>query len=241
MFDTHIHVQHLAKGDPFTTPCLVPAVSDADWQPMIQLSQNVPRLWLAMGVHPQYAERWQESSEVVLAQHMRNPRVVAVGEIGLDKRLNVPLVVQEKVLRCQLRVAVASGKPVILHVVRCVDRLVKLIEEERVHSVGGIVHGFYGSGESARQFERLNLSIGIGRLILDHSAKKLPEVVQALDPRSLVIETDAPWQGAQENWQCVWMAILDRVAALRGWSREQAIQITDENARRVLRRPKEKN
>ncbi|WP_321529796.1 TatD family hydrolase [uncultured Desulfuromonas sp.] len=237
MFDTHLHVQRLEKKDRYVTPCLVAAISEADWPQLRRLHDYNPQQWLALGVHPQHAHQWQNTTEERLCQQLDKPGVVAVGEIGLDKRLAVPMEIQELVLRCQLRLAVACGKPVVLHAVRSFDRLIPMLKQERIDRVGGVLHGFYGSVEIARQLERLNLAVGVGRLILDPAAKKLVDVVQAVFRDFLLIETDAPWRQPCDDWRLVWNNILDQVAQLRGWDRHQAILITDENARRIFHVP----
>jgi len=239
LFDSHIHAQRLKKAENYVTPCLVPAICEADWPDMRRLQCDHRHVWLAMGVHPQHAHQWQNTSEERLRRQLAGPGVVAVGEIGLDKRLDVPMDIQEQVLRCQLRLAVACDKPVVLHAVRSFDRLLPVLEQERVDRVGGVMHGFYGSVEIARKLERLNLAVGVGRLILDPAAKKLPDVIQAVSQRALVIETDAPWREPCEDWRVPWHTILGRVAQLRGWERQQAIRLTDENARRIFHLPQE--
>ncbi len=237
MFDSHIHVQRLRKTDRYICPCLVPAVCEADWPDMSRLHNDNAHLWLAMGIHPQHAHLWQKASEESLRNRLAEPGVVAVGEVGLDKRVAVPMDVQERVLRCQLRLAVACDKPVVLHAVRSFDRLLPLLEQERVDRVGGVLHGFYGSVEIARKLEQLNLAVGVGRLVLDPKAKKLAEVVQAVSERSVLIETDAPWSQPCDDWCLAWNQILDQVARLRNWHRHQAVHITDENARRIFHVP----
>ena len=241
MFDTHIHVHRLEAAEHYVEPCLVPAINEEDWSQMLQLRKTHPHLWLAMGVHPQHVDGWNEKTSEYLSALLENPAVIAVGEIGLDKRVAVPFELQERVLRCQLRLAVACGKPVVLHAVRSYDRLLPLLEEEQIARVGGVVHGFYGSVEVALQLEQLNLAIGVGRLILDPAAKKLPEVVQAVAQHSLLVETDAPWREAQDDWCRCWQEIADQVARLRGWHRALAVRVTDENARRIFRLPQERN
>ncbi|EAT15098.1 TatD family hydrolase [Desulfuromonas acetoxidans] len=237
MFDTHLHVQRLRATDRYVTPCLAAAISEADWPQLRRLHDHNPQQWLALGVHPQHAHQWQKTTEDHLRRQLAGAGVVAVGEIGLDKRLAVSMEIQEQVLRCQLRLAVACDKPVVLHAVRSFDKLIPMLEQERIDRVGGVVHGFYGSVEIARQLERLNLAVGVGRLILDPAAKKLVDVVRAVSEDSLLIETDAPWRQPCGDWGLAWNQILDQVARLRDWDRHQAIRITDENARRILRVP----
>jgi len=235
VFDTHIHAHQLPAGHRMARECLVPAVNEDEWSALVSFQQHHVHSWVALGVHPQYADRWTPQHAMTLERQLRKPGVVAVGEIGLDKRLNIPMRVQEQVLRSQLRLAVDLGKPVILHNVHCIGHLLSILKEERVATVGGIMHGFYGSVEMAQELVALNLGLGMGRLLLNTKSSRLPGVVQSVPAQSLVVETDAPWGVAVADWRRPLLDIITAVADCRGWSVLDTVRITRNNARRILR------
>lgn len=237
LFDSHIHCQHLPMSVRYSEPCLIPAVSPQDWQPLLDRWAQPGRRWVALGLHPYHAASWNESLHQQLAAMLSRPQVAAVGEIGLDGRLAVDQSLQESALRQQLQLAVAAGKPVILHAVRCFDRLLSLLDQEQVARVGGVVHGFSGSVELAAQLWRRGFAIGIGRLILNPKARRLAQVVATLPAEALVLETDAPWPGDRsgaDDWSQVLRSIAMTVAEARGWSLEQVAAITTTNSCRQL-------
>ncbi|MCD6527096.1 MAG: TatD family hydrolase [Desulfuromonas sp.] len=236
LFDSHIHCQRLAAEDHYCRPCLVPAVTAGEWSQMIARFGAQSETWLALGVHPQGSDGWDEARRRQLADYLSHPAVVAVGEIGLDGSLDVTSQIQEQAFRQQLQLAVAVGKPVVIHGFRCFDRLLSILKQEQVQRVGGIVHGFSASVELAEQLCDLGLGIGVGRVLINPSARRLPAVVAALPAQVLVVETDAPWRSAPlgTDWQTILLQIVQRLAELRGWSVEYAAAVTTQNARRLL-------
>ena len=242
LFDSHIHVQLLDELAPLPVPALVPAIAESDWLLLLDLYGAVDDLWLALGVHPQYAAGWDEQALVKLRRLIHHPKVVAIGEVGLDAGVtNVSMARQEQVLLDQVRVAVVAGKPLILHCYKRYGALLQLLRSERADSVGGIVHGFSGSSEVALQLWQMGFGIGIGRVILNERARRLPETVAALPDGALVLETDAPWPTGE------WAATVGgngldslprigkRVASLRGQTLAKVADMTDCNARRLLK------
>lgn len=237
LFDSHIHCQQLSPAACYTQPCVIPAVTADDWSPLLDQWARTGWRWLALGVHPQHAASWNEALRQRLKGLLLRPEVVAVGEVGLDGRLKGGQAEQEMALRQQLQLAVAVEKPVVLHAVRCFDRLLPLLDQEQVARVGGIVHGFSGSVELAEQLWRRGLAIGVGRLMLNPRARRLAEVVSTLPAEALVLETDAPWTGGPEvgnDWIAALRAIAAVVAEARGWSLEQVAAITTANSCRQL-------
>lgn len=238
LFDSHIHIQLLDEFPPLITPALVPAIAEADWLPLLDRYGAVDDLWLALGVHPQHAVGWNEQSLVTLRRLVCHPKVVAIGEVGLDGGLNnVSMARQQRVLQDQVRLAVAVGKPLILHCYKSYGALLQLLRREHGDAVGGIIHGFSGSVEVALQLWQMGFAIGIGRVILNERARRLPETVVVLPDEALVLETDAPWPMAVtggEDGAVSLLRIAERVAALRGQPLADVAQMTEDNARRLL-------
>lgn len=238
LFDSHIHCQLLNAGDRYCSPCLVPAVSAHQWSSMVSRFAAEPEVWLALGVHPQASTEWCDGLRTELAAYLGHPSVVAVGEIGLDGHLDINLDLQEQVFRQQLQLAVAADKPVIVHAFRCYDRLLTILKQEQVDRVGGIVHGFSASADIAKHLCDMGVGIGVGRIVLNSKARRLPEAISCLPDHMLVVETDAPWRSSLEagyDWTQALVKIISRLAALRGCSVEKMAEITATNSRRLLK------
>ena len=114
---------------------------------------------VAPGLHPQAAGDWNAACRDELAELLLQPGCVAVGEIGLDVVVDVPMSVQEQVFREQLRLAVALNRPVLLHARRTTGQVLTILKQEGVQRVGGIWHAFSGSRETAREAMKLGFAL----------------------------------------------------------------------------------
>lgn len=239
MFDTHIHLQLLPAGATLAGPVLVPAVTQQDWQLLLEQFANQSNVWLALGLHPQQIDCWCESHRHQLQRLLSHPKVVAIGEVGLDATAAAADDDQEIALRQQIRLAVEARKPLILHCYKRYGRLLEILQQESAVEVGGIVHGFSASIEVARALDRLGFAIGVGRLILNDRARRLASAVTQLPAEMLVVETDAPWPKhyGTQDWTAVLTQIVEKIAQLRHESEHDVVNYTEGNARRLLSVP----
>lgn len=250
-FDTHVHLDCLAtEGDPSSavaaarsvgvTTLLIPGITPTGWTAMLAFAKTLPGVLVAPGVHPLAAAEWNRATARDLERLLAERPVVAVGEIGLDALLDVPQAIQEQALREQLALAVAAGKPLLLHCRRASERLLRLLDEAGAQRVGGIWHAFSGSFETAQEALRRNFAIAFGGPLTWPGARRAPEVLRRLPEEWIVLETDAPdlaphpHRGAENRPE--WLPLIGAaVAAQRGWTLAQTAAITTANARRVLR------
>ena len=181
--------------------CVIPAVERANWAAVRELAHADGDSY-CLGIHPLYVPQAQESDlaalDAELSQHREDPRLVAVGEIGLD--FFVPALCEpaqrEKQWRfytSQLQLARKHGLPVILHVRRSADLLLKHLRD---CSAGkpwqGIAHAFNGSAVQAQEFLKLGLKLGFGGAVTYARALQLRRLAATLPLDALVLETDAP-------------------------------------------------
>ena len=208
----------------------------------------------ALGIHPLYVEQSTDADLDVLAdalaRHRDDPRLVAVGEIGLDSFVpGLDLLRQQRFYVAQLKLAAAAGLPVIVHVRRSADALLAGLRRTRV--AGGIVHAFNGSRVQADAFIDLGFRLGFGGALTFERALQIRRLATDLPASAMVLETDAPdmpphWlyrtaaQRAAGETSRNQPAELPRIAAvlagLRGWSMDQTAGITGANARAALPR-----
>jgi TatD DNase family protein len=211
--DTHCHLDAFEAGGDTrqvrshatqqeVVHCVIPAVEAGNFATVRELAHRVSDSY-CLGIHPLYVPHALETDLALLAQqlveHQHDPRLVAVGEIGLD--YFVPALtqsplreLQEHYYRAQLKLARQFGLPVVLHVRRSADRLLKHLRE--VAGPGGrwqgIAHAFNGSEVQAQEFIKLGLKLGFGGAVTFERAHQLRRLAQTLPLDALVLETDAP-------------------------------------------------
>ena len=248
LFDTHIHLDHLnnlqqeveAAREYGINRFLLPGVRPEAWPQLMQTASSIAGAFAAPGVHPLAAREWNRVTQEQLLQLLHLPDSVAIGEIGLDALIAVPLERQETVLREQLRIAINCGLPVVLHCRRATGRLLQILHQEQADRVGGILHAFSGSAETALEAIRLGFALAIGGPATYPEAKRSPEVIRQLPAEWIVLETDAPDLAPHphrgETNRPVWLQYVhQKLAELRGWTLDETAAITTENAMRVLR------
>ena len=182
--------------------CVIPAVEPANFEAVRWLAHAQGDCY-ALGIHPLCVKRAQASDLALLEGQLvlygEDPRLVAVGEIGLDyfvpELCASPLrECQEHFYREQLRLAKRHGLPVILHVRRSSDRVLKHLRElaRDGHRWSGIAHAFNGSEVQAREFIKLGFKLGFGGAVTFESAHAIRHLARVLPLDSLVMETDSP-------------------------------------------------
>ena len=240
--------------------CVLPAVEVANFDAVRQLAHTLGDSY-CLGLHPLYvpqaANDALEQLQGQLRTHRDDPRLVAVGEIGLD--FFVPALQrpdlrarQEQFCREQIRLARAFDLPVVLHVRRSADRLLKHLREvgQGGYRWRGIAHAFNGSAEQAQAFIDLGLVLGFGGAVTFERALQLRRLASQLPLEAIVLETDAPdippqWcyvsaqqraagQAQGRNDPAQLPRIAEVVAQLRGMELQGLAQATTANAVRAL-------
>jgi TatD DNase family protein len=232
---------------------VLPAVSVATFEAVRRLA-HAEGLAYALGIHPLYVDAADEADLDRLAEaldrHRDDPRLVAVGEIGLDHFVpGLDRARQARFYEAQLRLARARGLPVILHVRRSADAL--LAGLRRIEVGGGIAHAFNGSEQQAGQFAALGFRLGFGGAMTFERAQQIRRLASSVEAGVPVLETDAPdippqWryvkaesragQVPARNEPAELPRIAQTLATLRGWSLAETAARTRENAAAALPR-----
>ncbi len=173
---------------------VLPAVEVAGFDVVRELAQR-ERLAYALGIHPLFVPRAAEGDLERLAEALQrqrdDPRLVAVGEIGLDHFVpGLDRDLQQQYYLAQLRLARELALPVILHVRRSADAL--LAGLRRIEVAGGIAHAFNGSDQQADEFVARGFRLGFGGAMTFERALQIRRLAQRLPEGALVLETDAP-------------------------------------------------
>ena len=234
---------------------VIPAVEAAHFDTVRTLAHRLG-LAYALGIHPlctpHAAEADLDRLAAALHDHRDDPRLVAVGEIGLDHA--VPGLDAERQRRfyvAQLQLAREAGLPVILHVRRSADALLHGLRRTEVP--GGIAHAFNASDAQAAEFTRRGFRLGFGGAMTHERARQIRHLAATVPETALVLETDAPdipphWlyrtaaertadgRGHHRNEPAELPRIAQTLAQLRGWTAEQTAAITRANAVAALPR-----
>lgn len=220
---------------------LLPGVEPQHWPRLLEMAATLSGCLAAPGVHPLAAHLWSDDTADRLRSLIKEPQVVAIGEIGLDGYLEQPTAeIQEQALRGQLRLARQTGLPVLLHCRKATGRLLEILRQEQAGNCGGIWHGFSGSQETAQAAIELNFAIAFGGPLTWPGARRGPEVLQNLPAEWIVLESDAPDLAphphrGETNRPAYLSLVAERVASLRGWSLAETARITTANACRALK------
>ncbi|WP_315127919.1 TatD family hydrolase [Comamonas antarctica] len=174
--------------------CVIPAVERGNWQAVRDLAHAGNDSY-ALGIHPLFTPRANAEDLELLKQELAarraDPRLVAVGEIGLDFFVpGLDAGHQQQIYRAQIQLARAFDLPVLLHVRKSSDQLLRQLRETPVR--GGIAHAFNGSAQQAQAFIDMGFKLGFGGALTFERAHKLRALAAELPLSALVLETDAP-------------------------------------------------
>ncbi|MCU7373030.1 TatD family hydrolase [Paucibacter sp. O1-1] len=233
---------------------VIPAVGAFDFEAARELAHAHGYAY-ALGIHPLYVMGAQEQDLALLAalleQHRDDPRLVAIGEIGLDFFVpGLDAARQDFFYTEQLKLARRFALPVILHVRKSADQLLRGLR--RIAVPGGIAHAFNGSAQQAQSFVELGFRLGFGGTLTFDRSLQIRRLAAQLPESTLVLETDAPdipphwlYRTAEEraaglasarNEPAELPRIAESLAALRGWTLAQTAAITSANVRAALPR-----
>ena len=198
--DTHIHldllndvgVQLEAARTAGVGAWVVPGVSCARWDAILAMAEAHQDVYIAPGIHPQAAGGCLDPQLDRLRCLLAHSRAVAVGEVGLDRQVEVHWQTQEEVFVRMVRLAIEMQKPLLIHARQSTDRILTLLRQEQGERVGGIFHAFSGSLETARKVVDMGFALGVGGVITFATARRLPEVVREVPAGSLALEPVAP-------------------------------------------------
>ncbi|HUY02754.1 MAG TPA: TatD family hydrolase [Rhodocyclaceae bacterium] len=249
LIDTHCHLDAAefdADRDAVAAAALaagvnlmvIPAVERANFGAVAALCREFSGCVPAFGIHPLFVGRAVEPDLDALRQALRANAAVAVGEIGLD--FFVPErdeARQTAFFVEQLRIAREFGLPVLLHLRRAIDTVLR--ELRRLPVAGGIAHAFNGSRVQAGEFIKLGFKLGFGGAMTHPRATRIRTLAATLPLDAIVLETDAPdippaWLNGGRNAPGELPKIAETLAELRGMTVEEVAEATSANARAVL-------
>ncbi|QEK13376.1 TatD family deoxyribonuclease [Crassaminicella thermophila] len=206
----------------------------------VELANEYDMVYAAVGVHPHDAKDVDDMTLALLKGLAKKPKVVAIGEIGLDFHYDhSPRDVQREVFRKQIALAKEVKLPIIIHDREANDDVMRILKEEKAFDTGVVLHCFSGSAELARQYINLGAYISIAGPITFKNARKTVEVVEKIPLEYLFIETDSPYLTpvpfrGKRNEMAYVKYVAEKIAQIKGISFEEVAYQTTENAKRFF-------
>ena len=205
----------------------------------IAMAEKYPFVYASVGTHPDAADEVNEEVIEKYRQMAKHPRVLAIGEIGLDYYYEtVSREVQQKAFRMQMELARELRMPVIIHERDAHDDAMRIVKEFK--DVTGVFHCYSGSAEMARQLVNMGWYIGFTGVLTFKNARKAVETAERIPLDRIVLETDCPFMAPEpfrgkRNDPGYLYRMAQRLAEIRGITPEEAQAATLENAKRLYR------
>lgn len=213
---------------------IIPSVEKKQWSSVISCCQQSSTMTLhyGLGIHPWYIEQASEQDLLELPNWVNNNAPIAIGEIGLDGQIG-NMEKQQHFFEQQLAVAKKSNLPVIIHHRKSHHLILPHLKKAALNRAG-VIHGFSGNYQQAKQYLDLGFKLGIGGVISYSRARKTQDTVSKLPLEAILLETDAPsmplsgFQG-QPNSPLQVLAVLEHLVALRHESKATIIEQIEHN------------
>lgn len=254
LFDTHAHLDaHQFADDQRVTIIRAADVgvraivnigyNTATWQTTLALADANPGIFACLGFHPNDAADWDATIIPALARLHQHPKVVAVGETGLDYyRDYAPPEKQREAFVAQLAFARAVRKPIVIHHREAHDDLLTILRADvAAHgALHGVLHAFNGDPAFARELLDLGLHLGIGGPVTFKNARDLHDTVREVPLDRMLIETDSPYLAphpyrGQRNEPAYVAGVAVRIAELKGMDAAEVAERTTANGATFFR------
>ena len=216
------------------THALCISVTLAGFPKVLALAETYGNFFATVGVHPDHEDRTEVDPER-LVELARHPRIVAIGETGLDYyRLSGDLAWQRERFRAHIRAARGCGKPLIIHTRQAAEDTLTIMREEGAGEVGGVMHCFTESRAVAEAAIALGFHISLSGIVTFKNADALRDVARWVPPERLLVETDSPYLApvphrGKTNRPGLVRHVGEEVARLRGIPHEELARVTSSN------------
>ena len=212
-----------------------------DLEAGIRLADRYSAFYATVGIHPHDAAKASPGDFERLAELVLHPKVVALGEIGLDYHYDFsPRETQTAVFIQQMEIAAAAKKPIVIHTREAWDDTAALLEQHwKPHGVGGIMHCFSGGPAEARRALELGFHLSFGGIVTFPKALEVQAAAKEAPGERILLETDSPYlapvpKRGKRNEPALMVHTARKVAELRGQTLEEVSRLTSENFGRLL-------
>ena len=229
-----------AMRDNAVTHALCIAVEMDAWDAVHEVARSAPNLYASVGVHPDYADTPEPTVGMLVAK-TREPKIVAIGETGLDYyRLEGDLGWQRERFRTHIRAAREAGRPLVIHTRAAAADTLSIMREERAGEAGGVMHCFTETWEVAAAALEQGFHISFSGIVTFKNATALKDVARRVPLDRMLVETDSPYLAPVphrgKSNQPAWVKhVAEEVARLRGIPFEEVARRTTENFFRLFK------
>lgn len=252
LFDSHAHLNNEKFAEDLHETVLraeanqVAYILNVGWdiessKKAVELAQQYPNQYAAVGIHPHDADTYNLEAEKILENLAANKKVVAIGETGLDYYRNLsPREVQKEAFKKHISLAKKLNKPLIIHDRDAHLHIMEILKEEQASDVGVVLHCFSGSPQMALECARMGWHISLAGPVTYPNAVKPVQVAQVVPIEKLFIETDCPYLSPQairgkRNEPAHVKYVAEKIAQIREKSIEEIAYHTTENAKRFFK------
>ncbi|MGD6943821.1 TatD family hydrolase [Cytobacillus gottheilii] len=250
-FDTHVHLNAEQFEDDLqevidraveegVTNMVVVGFDRPTIKKAMELVEKYDFLYASVGWHPVDAIDMTDEDLLWIEELSAHPKVVALGEMGLDYHWDKsPKEIQKEVFRKQIRLAKKVGLPIVIHNREATADIVAILKEEEAAEVGGIMHCFSGSAETAQECVEMNFLISLGGPVTFKNAKKPKEVAEVIPLEKLLIETDCPFLAphpyrGKRNEPSYVTLVAQEIAEIKEISVHEVAKATTDNAKKLF-------
>ncbi len=252
IIDTHAHIDFDEYANKFdemleaannnhVEKIIIPAVEPSTFDRILKLAEKYENIYCAMGIHPSEAKTYNEEVEQIIIQNCKNPKVIAIGECGLDyywdKSFND---IQKEVFKKQIKLANELNKTLIVHDREAHLDTITLLKENILPKTPVVMHCFSGSYEFGMECIKEGYFLAFGGVSTFKNAKKVHEVIEKMPLEFLLLETDSPYLTPEpfrgkENQPAYLKYVVEKIAQIRGLSTTEIEEITTRNAKRAFK------
>lgn len=251
LIDTHSHIdmenfetrfdEVIQKAKDYgVEKIVIPGVEPKGFERIACLCEKYQNVYGAVGVHPEEVNSFDEEAQELMKQYLKSPKIIAVGEIGLDYYWDKSQVeLQKEIFEKQILIAKEAGKPVLVHDREAHLDSFEILKKTKANEVGVVMHCFSGSPEFAMECVREGFYIALGGVVTFKNAKKVKEVAKIVPLDRLLLETDAPYMApvpfrGKENEPAYVKLVAEEIAQLRSISFDEVAEATTANAKKLL-------
>ena len=243
LIDTHCHIsnedyenkEEIIKNME-NNIMIVSTASPKDIEEVVNLCETHKNIYGTLGIHPEFADTYKDEDLQKLEKYLDHPKIVGIGEIGLDYHYTKENKEKQKELFIkQINLANKYQKTIVIHSRDAIEDTYNIIEKYKNKNIKCNMHCFSGSLEMAERFVKLGVKLGIGGVLTFKNEKKLKEIVHALDIHNFVLETDSPYLTpeplrGQKNEPRNVKYVAAKISQLKGISYAKTLEITTQTA-----------
>lgn len=243
LIDSHCHLSHKDYEDVEqiikNMEDNIMIVSGADHESnidVVKLCSKYPNIYGVLGIHPTEITSDIDAHLKYIEEHINDKHIVGIGEIGLDYHYDCDKELQKDVFIRQIHLALKYKKPIVIHTRDAIQDTYDILDKEEAYQVNVTIHCFSESLEMAKLFIKKGAKLGVGGIVTFQNAKKIQEVVQNIDLKHILLETDSPYlapvplRGTKNEPKNVYL-VAHKIAEIKDMNIDDVIAITTSNSK----------